>query len=362
LPTYPFDRKRFWVEPARTTAVPAAISNTTSQSFLQTVSASAETAIFPSPVEDIPMPNSSAAATDDAAMLNDLKALIADLSGTDLADAEADASFLELGFDSLFLTQLTQGIQSKYRVKLTFRQIMESYPTLDSLAKHLEETVAPNLQPAKAAAPVVAQAPAASPASFAPASFTPAVFAPTASLPIFTPSATAIPGSYEGLFASQMQALTGLIQQQLEIIRGQQTGIAPTPTPLPAQVASPTPAAPAPTSKQASTAATTEAKPAKPAFTPFKPLQRGESGGLNPVQESYLQEFIRTYNQKTGASKNFTQEHRSVFADGRVVSGFNAQLKEIVYPIVVERASGAYLWDKDGNRYIDILNGYGAIL
>ncbi len=25
-------------------------------------------------------------------------------------------------------------------------------------------------------------------------------------------------------------------------------------------------------------------------------------------------------------------------------------------------ASGAYLWDKDGNRYIDILNGYGAIL
>jgi acyl carrier protein len=67
-------------------------------------------------------------AADDAAMLNDLKALITDLSGTDLADAEADASFLELGFDSLFLTQLTQGIQSKYRVKLTFRQIMESYP------------------------------------------------------------------------------------------------------------------------------------------------------------------------------------------------------------------------------------------
>ncbi len=91
-------------------------------------------------------------------------------------------------------------------------------------------------------------------------------------------------------------------------------------------------------------------------------MQRGDTGGLNPVQESYLAEFIKTYNEKTGGSKNFTQQHRSVFADGRVVSGFNAQFKEIVYPIVVERAKGAYLWDKDGNRYIDILNGYGAIL
>ncbi len=158
------------------------------------------------------MPASTSVAADDAAMLNDLKALIADLSGTDLADAEADASFLELGFDSLFLTQLTQGIQSKYRVKLTFRQIMESYPTLDSLAKHLEETVAPNLQPAKTTAPVAAQA----------APVAPIVFAQAAPVAAFASSAPS--GSYESLFASQMQAMTSLIQQQLEIIRCQHTG------------------------------------------------------------------------------------------------------------------------------------------
>ena len=114
LPTYPFDRKRFWVEPARTTAADT-LSNSSTQSSSQPMSPAVETAIFPAPVEDIPMPTSTSVAADDAAMLNDLKALIADLSGTDLADAEADASFLELGFDSLFLTQLTQGIQSKYR-------------------------------------------------------------------------------------------------------------------------------------------------------------------------------------------------------------------------------------------------------
>ena len=345
LPTYPFDRKRYWVEPASTAVT---LTNTLAPSFIQPSSLPVETAIFPTPVEDISMPASISVAADDAAMLNDLKALIADLSGTDLADAEADASFLELGFDSLFLTQLTQGIQSKYRVKLTFRQIMESYPTLDSLAKHLEETVAPNLQPAKATAPVAAQA----------VSVAPAVFAQAAPVAAFAPSAPS--GSYESLFASQMQALNSLFQQQFAILQGQPAAFSAAPVaaavPAPAPQPAPKPAVPE-TAK-----ASTEAKPAKPAFTPFKPLQRGDTGGLNPVQEKYLQDFIETYNKKTGASKSFTQQHREVFADGRVVSGFNAQLKELVYPIVVERAKGAYLWDKDGNRYIDILNGYGAIL
>jgi amino acid adenylation domain-containing protein len=347
LPTYPFDRKRFWVEPALSST--AAAPNSFSQALLpQAISSPTEMTISPVPAEDLIMATPSPVTTDNAPMLNDLKALIADLSGTDLADAEAEASFLELGFDSLFLTQLTQGIQNKYRVKLTFRQIMESYPTLDSLSAHLKETVAPNLQPVKAA-----------PVPATPAIQTP-VFTQAVPLPAFAQSATAIPGSYEGLFTSQMQALTGLIQQQLDILRSQQTGIVASPA-----IAITTSAIPPQSDKSAPSAvafASTETKSIKPAFTPFKPLQRGESGGLNPVQESYLQEFINTYNKKTAGSKNFTQAHRSVFADGRVVSGFNAQLKELVYPIVVERASGAYLWDKDGNRYIDILNGYGAIL
>ncbi|HTD55954.1 MAG TPA: amino acid adenylation domain-containing protein [Silvibacterium sp.] len=80
------------------------------------------------------------------------------------------------------------------------------------------------------------------------------------------------------------------------------------------------------------------------------------------MQEKYVKDLVERYNARTSGSKRFTQQHRAIFADGRVVSGFNAQTKEIVYPLVVNKASGAYLWDNDGNRYIDILNGYGAIL
>jgi amino acid adenylation domain-containing protein len=344
LPTYAFDRKRFWVEPAQT--IPAQASVSSSQTAAPSTVAAADKLTPPAPAEDILMP---ALSPNEDAMLNDLKALITDLSGTDLAEAEADASFLELGFDSLFLTQLTQGIQSKYKVKLTFRQVMEEYPTLESLAGHLRSVVAPNLQPAAAAAVVAA------PVAAVP---TP-VFAQPAPIASFAPTAAAPAGSYEHLFAAQMQAMNSLFQQQFAALQGQ----VPVSAAAPVVAAAPAPVAQAaPQPKPSAPNASAEAKPAKPAFVPFKPLQRGDTGGLNPVQETYLQEFIKTYNDKTGKSKSFTQDHRSVFADGRVVSGFNAQLKELVYPIVVERAKGAYLWDKDGNRYIDILNGYGAIL
>jgi amino acid adenylation domain-containing protein len=375
LPTYPFERHRHWVDaPASKAAQPQLTAPATPPSLsFDHIQASV-------PPAEVPIMATPASAAPNDTMLTELKALITDLSGTELADAEPDASFLELGFDSLFLTQLTQGIQSKFRVKLTFRQIMESYPTLGSLAAHLNSTVAPELRAAPVAAPAPVQA---VPIQAAPVQVGTAQIAPAAPIPLSAPMAlapalTQAPaGSYEALFAGQVQALTSLFQQQMAFLQGH-TPVAAVSAPVPvtnlpavaqsvtisdtkATLPAATAAQPAPV-PAATSSPTVESKPAKPAFTPFKPLQRGETGGLNPAQESYLKDLIQSYTARTTGSKRFTQDHRGVFADGRVVSGFNAQTKELVYPLVVNKASGAYLWDKDGNRYIDILNGYGAIL
>jgi acyl carrier protein len=55
---------------------------------------------------------------------NHLRGLIAELfeelSGQMIAEADQETSFLELGFDSLFLTQVSQGLQSKFAVKINF--------------------------------------------------------------------------------------------------------------------------------------------------------------------------------------------------------------------------------------------------
>ena len=345
LPTYPFERKKYWVAP--TTGEPSRSESDGAQTPQLPL---ARNATFSLPPE---VPIMATPAADTPTMLNGLKALISDLSGVEVNDADTGASFLELGFDSLFLTQLTQAIQSKYRVKLTFRQIMENYSTPEALAAHLDAAVPAELRPAAApAAPVTAvTAPAAPVAVAAPAP-------QFSSAPVSAPIAPS--GSLEALFAAQTQALSQLFQQQLAAL-SRHAAVAPSPQPAaPVAATAPVPVqAPAPAAVPPAEAA--EA-PAKPVFIPFKPIQRGSETGLHEVQQNYLRDLIAKYNQRTRTSKEFTQAHRSVFADGRVVSGFNAQIKDLIYPLVVDRASGAYLWDKDGNRYIDILNGYGAIL
>ncbi|HEV2274303.1 MAG TPA: amino acid adenylation domain-containing protein [Acidobacteriaceae bacterium] len=376
LPTYPFERKRFWVEPPESKIFqaaampenPASMARNEESGMAHTLGDGSFLPSADQPFSSAEGPfmnvgNLDAAGQQDAGWIEEIKTFVADLSGADLSAADGDASFLDLGFDSLFLTQLTQGIQAKYRIKLTFRQIMEQYPTLGTLAAHLQASAPPEAR-------VRVPAPAASAAIAAPVPIP--VPLPTA-VPALLPAAStaSLPASYEALFASQMQMLNGLFAQQFELLRGQQAASAAAPQPVPAAAGvvamqAQAPAAnPQPAPPQAHATAAPDVVPAretKPVFTPFRPLQRGNAGGLNAVQERYLEELVRSYNQRTAASKSYTQKHRGVFADGRVVSGFHAQIKDLIYPLVVDRASGPYLWDRDGNRYVDILNGYGAIL
>ena len=51
---------------------------------------------------------------------------------------DVSASFLELGLDSLLLTQAAQLFQRKFGVRITFRQLMEDLSSLDALATHLD--------------------------------------------------------------------------------------------------------------------------------------------------------------------------------------------------------------------------------
>jgi glutamate-1-semialdehyde aminotransferase len=79
-------------------------------------------------------------------------------------------------------------------------------------------------------------------------------------------------------------------------------------------------------------------------------------------QLNYLQNFTKSYIQKTNNSKQIAQNYRSVFADPRVVNNFNTTFKEMSYPIVGQRALGSKIWDIDGNEYIDLMMGFGINL
>ena len=106
----------------------------------------------------------------------EVTAIMRQLSGRDLGGADAQATFFDLGFDSLLMTQASQSLRQKFGVKLTFRQLMESLVTIRDVAAYLNEKLpADQFTGATPAPPIAHPRPANVPAkSVAPAAAPPA--------------------------------------------------------------------------------------------------------------------------------------------------------------------------------------------
>ena len=89
------------------------------------------------------------------AALVKLRALFSDISGLSADQLVASAPFLEIGLDSLLLTQASTAIEKSFGVHVTFRQLLEDLSSLDALAAHLAPSMPVPSSPAPAvAAPV----------------------------------------------------------------------------------------------------------------------------------------------------------------------------------------------------------------
>lgn len=65
---------------------------------------------------------------------------------------------------------------------------------------------------------------------------------------------------------------------------------------------------------------------------------------------------------KNHLSRQHTQEYRKHFALNRNAAGFSKEMKEYIYTLVCDRADGPYVYDLDGNTYIDLTLGFGSLL
>jgi amino acid adenylation domain-containing protein len=354
LPTYPFERKKHWIAPpdrlsARATAIAAReIAPIEAQPQVPAVILVPE---LPTERETDMSNNTSGAPEERRIRLQPIVAnLFEELSGIATGPETFDTSFLELGFDSLFLTQVTQSLQRKFGVKVTFRQIVEQFSTITSLSERLDAILPADAFPAETPQPAVSVASA--PVAAAPAA---AFAAPSFAAPAFSGPA----GSpLEELMRAQMQTMSQVFAQQLAAVSGVAQA-APAP-PAATRVAAPAPVA-AKTVASAVPARTAAVVAAK-ADGPFKPVQAGSKDGLTDEQREHIAALIAKYTRKTPKSKEYTQKYRQHLADPRAVAGFRSIWKEMVYPLVTDRSKGSKLWDVDGNEYIDIVNGFGAIM
>ena len=76
-------------------------------------------------------------------VLSRLRTVTSELSGCAPSELDEASTFLELGFDSLFLTQLAAAFQREYGLKVTFRQLYDELPTLRAMADHIDQALPP---------------------------------------------------------------------------------------------------------------------------------------------------------------------------------------------------------------------------
>ena len=361
LPTYPFERQRYWIDPKP--AAPLAPSSESSPR-LQSLQSHSSTLL------EVQTPTMSDSRKQRLVPL--LIEVLETTSGLDITGVDETITFLEMGLDSLSLTQVALAFKKKFRIKITFRHLLENYPNLSTLADFVDQSLPPEAFPA----PEITEpnpAPASIPAiaGVAPAPAVPELGQPSAgiaSIPTIAPTPTAIAGQsspLEALIAQQLQ----IVSQQLELLARDQAAL-PTVTPAVSALQAPptsqaTPLQPTPPSSQS--AGKPEAQPpldpkAKPSHGPGAKIKKSVDTTLTSEQQAALDQIIARCTARTQESKRQAQEHRRYLADPRTVSGFTPQLKEMVYPIVVNRSAGSKLWDVDGNEYVDLTNGFGLNL
>ncbi|WP_130618208.1 polyketide synthase [Dyella amyloliquefaciens] len=352
LPTYPFERKRHWVEAALAASAPVTLPASAPDNVVPLFTPT--TAPVVEPAMEANVTGANAGSARQTRLVNQLVELFEDVAGTELEGVDPATGFVELGLDSLALTQVALQLQKTFSLKITFRELMESFSSFERLAMHIDQMLPPEATPATPAA-VAAVAPV-------------APLQAAVAMPAMAVAATG--NVVQDLIQQQMQ----IMQQQLALLAAASMGAAPAvtaPAPVlqPAPVAQPAPAtaaaAPAPAATQPApdeeAALAHTSYDVKKAFGAIARIHSTQTE-LTERQRARLEAFMRRYIERTRASKEYTTRHRDHLADPRVVNGFRPLLKEMIYQIVVNRSKGSKVWDLDGNEYVDALNGFGMNL
>ncbi len=382
LPTYAFQRKRYFIEPRvvdQSTVVNRAPVVASSPPPTPNATSSVS---FSNPVQTTVQPAQSEPVTMNRipTIVTAIESVFEDTSGFELADFDGDTTFFEMGLDSLVLTQTATALKKEMEIEITFRQLLEETPTVDSLAAWFDDNLpaekyaaVAEAAPAEVADPACDETAPTQPAVAPVAPAAPVVATPVAAQPMqmIQPIASAATGGVtQDVINTQLQ----IMQAQLQLLAGQPiAGAVPqTAAAAPqAVVASQAAAAPTPVASSAAEApakCNSQSEAAAPAQPPQEVPPKAKrfstvklnDGTLDEKQQAALDEIIRMNCAMMPRSKAYAQEHRSYMADPRTVSGFRPNMKEMTHPIVVEKSQGVQLWDIDGNEYIDFTCGFGS--
>ncbi|MBV9389924.1 MAG: amino acid adenylation domain-containing protein, partial [Chroococcidiopsidaceae cyanobacterium CP_BM_ER_R8_30] len=348
LPTYPFERKRYWIESDKKRDVTLMHVNNSENS--------------------LPKPQIE---TTQKTQLGDsirsqLRGIVARLLQIDPADVDIYAPFLEMGADSLVLVEAIRTIENSFEIKIAIRQLFEELTTIDALAtyinNHLPPSLLNNFPPSESEPSMASQQPALQTSVDV-----------TETAPVYTAldnkARMALPETVlERVIGQQLEVMT----QQLEVLGYNrvpaQTSFLKEPA-LSKFLSQPASNSnyPADASFQSqdvsSNKASVKVELNKANVHPSSQLIKSkENGKLSLEQQRHLEALIARYTKRTQKSKQQTQSERPFLADRRSSAGFRWDTKEVCYPIIGQHSQGSKIWDVDGNEYVDLTMGFGVHL
>ncbi len=148
LPTYPFARERHWLdgEPGVPPGSSAGLVRPGASSALHVQPATAPAPVQQAAAFAAEVPESNGRGRHER-IAADITSILADMSGLDAVALDPAASFTDLGFDSLFLTQANAQFRKQYGVRVTLGQLLGETPTIDALAGRIDTELGPDVAP-----------------------------------------------------------------------------------------------------------------------------------------------------------------------------------------------------------------------
>lgn len=340
LPGYQFDRKSYWIEPPKQSK----------QEINQAKQPSSSVPLMKK--EKIKKVTEGLSMTRKEYIAGILKDILEELSGIKKAELDEDKTFLELGFDSLFMTQVSLAFQKKFDVKITLRQLLETSPSISAIAEFIDGSLAAGkFEPPKQETVIEEE-----------------IEVPVTDVPISDNQVQVSQPTFNSQINSSASNLEKLIYEQLEIMKKQLEVLGGSKVAQSVQTQpvirkdTEIPLAKEQKPQTEAPAQTNEDKKVFERFGPYKPIETKKGGALTEKQQKFLNKFIEEYTRKTPTSKRMTQEHRAHYSDPRTVSGFLPIWKEMTYQVIVKESKGSKLIDVDNNEYIDVIMGFGQYL
>ncbi|MDJ0598495.1 MAG: aminotransferase class III-fold pyridoxal phosphate-dependent enzyme [Crocosphaera sp.] len=315
LPTYPFQRQFYWLE--ETEKIEREYSQNSPNYLENPQKTMTDSQNFPKQATDNPL-TPEEDNHHKKQIIQELRNLVANLLDIDPSKLDYRQSFLEMGADSLVLLDVVRAIENNYGLKINISQLFEVWATIEALGEHIAQEIpsSPILEPSKPEIQEISQK--------------------SLSKPLL--NSTLAETNLERIITQQLEVMS----QQLALLQGKPLNQSPK-----------LPVVPQNSNNSLSLPETEKKKTWR---------QTPQTVNFTPQQQNHVNELIKRYNAKTAKSKAKANAFRPLLADSRAVAGFRPSIKELLYPIVGEKAQGSRFWDIDGNEYLDITMGFGVLL